>query len=154
MAEFDIVTLDAAQTYDLRRRVLRNGDPAATVGFDGDHVPTTVHLGVVRLAGPRAGEIVATSTWWQTPFEPEPGARAVQLRGMATEPELQGSGLGGMLIEAGLVAMNDNDIEVVWARARSTALGFYLAHGFVAVGDEFVDATTGLAHHVVVIRLA
>ena len=28
---------------------------------------------------------------------------------------------------------------------------FYVAHGFVAVGDEFVDATTGLPHRIVVV---
>ncbi len=154
MTEFDVIAISAEQTYDLRRRVLRRDDPDAIVGFDGDHLATTVHLGVTCMAGPWAGTIVATSTWWRAPFEDDPHARAVQLRGMATEPALQGSGLGGLLLDAGAGVMRDDDVELVWARARSTALAFYLAHEFIAVGDEFIDATTGLAHRIVTTRLS
>ena len=39
----------------------------------------------------------------------------------------------------------------VWARARCTALAFYVANGFDVVGDEFVDGTTGLPHRIVVV---
>ena len=42
---------------------------------------------------------------------------------------------------------------LVWARARDTALAFYVRHGFRVTGDGFVDEATQLPHHVVVRRL-
>ena len=39
---------------------------------------------------------------------------------------------------------------VVWARARDTALPFYVRHGFSTVGVGYVDLTTGLPHHDVI----
>jgi len=42
----EIVELDATGTHALRRSVLRNGDPAASVVFDEDAWPGTIHLGV------------------------------------------------------------------------------------------------------------
>ena len=37
--------------------------------------------------------------------------------------------------------------RLMWANARDTALGFYAAHGFEAVGDGFVTTDTCLPHH-------
>jgi GNAT superfamily N-acetyltransferase len=70
---------------------------------------------------------------------------------MASEPALQGQGLGAALLGAGLDRAHDQGATRVWARARSTALAFYVANGFDVVGDEFVDGTTGLPHRIVVI---
>jgi hypothetical protein len=41
---------------------------------------------------------------------------------------------------------------VVWAKARDTALGFYLRLGWVVVGEGFVY--NGLPHHTAVLDLA
>ena len=94
-------------------------------------------------------QVVAVSTWMRRPFAERPEAVAVQLRGMATDPVRQGAGLGARLLEAGLDRARSDGADLVWARARSTALAFYLANGFGRVGDEFVDTTTGLPHVVV-----
>jgi thiamine transport system ATP-binding protein len=142
-----VVELRPADTHDLRRRVLRASMPAADVVFDGDEIPTTVHLGIIS-----DDTVVAVSTWLQAPLPDRPGAAAVQLRGMATDPTMQGRGAGTTLLEAGVERARAAGAELVWARARSTALAFYLAHGFVTVGDEFVDAATRLPHIVVVRR--
>ena len=72
-----------------------------------------------------------------------------QLRGMATANGRRGGGLGGILVEAGCQRCAGAGGRVVWARARDAALGFYVAHAFEVVGDGFIDATTGLPHHVV-----
>jgi predicted GNAT family N-acyltransferase len=144
MAEYRVVQLAAADTHSLRRDVLRNGMPGRPVIFDGDDLPGTVHLGV------RDGDaLVAISTWLPNNYNGEP---AVQLRGMATVPTLQGRGVGGILINAGCerAAMI---APLVWARARDTALGFYMRHGFTVVGDGFVDETTQIPHHVIVRHL-
>ena len=148
-----VVDLRPADTHDLRRRVLRASMPSAEVTFDGDDVPSTFHLGIASETDPvtgRPGRIIAVSTWMRSPFADRPEASAVQLRGMATEPSMQGTGLGAQLLEAGVQRARETGADLVWARARSSALPFYLAHGFVAASDEFIDATTGLPHVVVV----
>ena len=52
--------------------------------------------------------------------------------------------------DAGLERLAALDVEVVWARARVSALDFYLHAGFETRGDEYVDITTGLAHRDIV----
>jgi GNAT superfamily N-acetyltransferase len=144
VAELEVVELRAAETYPLRFAVLRAGTPSDVVTFDGDEGDGTVHLGVRR-----GDEIVAVSTWIPNPRDGEP---AVQLRGMATAQDHQGQGLGTLLLEAGCERARAI-APLVWARARDTALDFYLRHGFSVDGPGFVDATTALPHHIIVRRL-
>ena len=135
-----VVHLTAEQTHPLRRTVLRDGTASDVVVFDGDDEPSTFHLGAVD----DSGTIVAISTWMRRPFGEEPNA--CQLRGMATSTTERGGGIGAALLAAGLTECASRGASVVWARARVSALGFYLRHGFTADGDEYVDATTGLPH--------
>lgn len=138
----DVVTITAADTHDLRWRVLRDGTLSDAVVFDGDEDAGTFHLGVRD----GDGTIVAISTWLQRSHPTAPDRPAHQLRGMAIEPSLRGRGVGTLLLMAGLTACKARESDVVWAHARSTALSFYERHGFVVSGDEYVDETTGLAH--------
>jgi predicted GNAT family N-acyltransferase len=139
-----IVELTAPETHDLRRRVLRAGMNTQDVDFAEDHIEGTVHVGWTV-----DGVLVATSTWVPAPWQHEP---AIQLRGMAVDQQHQGGGVGGLLLGAGLAAMAERGHEIVWARARDAALRFYCRHGFVIVGDGFIDDTTQLPHHHVVWR--
>jgi predicted GNAT family N-acyltransferase len=156
----EVVVIERSDTYALRRSVLRNGDPDAVVAFDEDLLPGTMHLGLRDGA-----EVVATSSWMPRPLPAEyavdprdrlpvdvPAAHR-QLRGMATANGRRGTGIGGLLLEAGCRRCADAGDEIVWARARDAALQFYERHGFEVLGDGFVDATTGLPHHVVRRRL-
>jgi predicted GNAT family N-acyltransferase len=138
----DIVEIAAADTHELRHTVLRSGTPSTVVVFDGDDLPSTFHLGV-RQDDDR---IVAVSTWVLRPHRSTPDRDAFQLRGMATSADLRGTGLGGRLLEAGLVESASRGATVVWARARVSALKFYEARGFSTVGDAYVDETTDLPH--------
>ena len=144
MSEPRVVEVTSADTYPLRMAVLRHDTPTKEVAFPEDDWPGTVHLAVEL-----DGELVATSTW--VPRELD-GASAVQLRGMATARGLQGRGLGGILLAAGCRRAAAAGYELVWARARDSALGFYERHGFEVRGDGFVDDATQLPHHLVVRR--
>lgn len=145
MSEPEIVELTPEQTHPLRLAVLRFDTPTKEVVFPEDTWPGALHLGL-RVDG----EVVATSSW--VPREHD-GAPAVQLRGMATDRRLQGSGLGGVLLEAGCARQATAGVPLVWANARDAALAFYLRHGFEVVGEGFIDANTQLPHHRVVRRL-
>jgi hypothetical protein len=142
----EVVAIAADDTHALRRSVLRDGDPTATVAWDEDTWPGTVHLGL-RIDG----ELLGTSTWIPRamPGDEGHGDGSWQLRGMATANGRRGGGLGGILLEAGCQRCAGSGGRLVWARARDAALGFYVGHAFEVVGEGFVDATTGLPHHVV-----
>ena len=137
----DVVRLTASDTHPLRRSVLRDGTPSDQVVFDGDDEPTTFHLGV------RADdEIVAISTWMARRYPDLPALAGYQLRGMAIDRSMQGAGVGGRLLVAGVERCIELGAVVVWARARVTALAFYERHGFTTHGPEYTDLTTGLQH--------
>jgi len=141
-----VVEVAATDTHDLRRRVLRDDSPTAALEFDGDDEPTSFHLAIER-----DDVIVAVSSWMQRALPDDPRDTDVQLRGMASEPALQGQGIGATLLRAGLDRAHHRGATRVWARARCTAVAFYVANGFDVVGDEFVDGTTGLPHRIVVV---
>ena len=137
-----VAPIAATDTHDLRRRVLRDGEPDAVVSWSVDDQPGTVHLGVFD----DDGRLIGVSTWCRT----ETG---VQLRGMATDPEALGRGVGSLLVGAGLDRARGLGERRVWANARVTALGFYERQGFVATGPVFDTLDTGLPHRLVAIQL-
>lgn len=143
-----VVTITADDTHDLRRRVLRDvaADDAAVadVEWEGDNLADTTHFGIEV-----DGRIVAISTWLSSPDPDDPLVPAVQLRGMATDPEYVSQGFGAMLLQAGRRHARSIGAEVVWANARVSALGFYERAGFDVVGPVFVTAATGLEHRLV-----
>jgi GNAT superfamily N-acetyltransferase len=141
---YAVVELTADETHPLRLAVLRADTPNREVVFAEDDIAGTVHLGVRDANG-----VVAISTWIPRPYHDEP---AVQLRGMATAPDLQGHGIGALLLESGCTRAA-TVAPLVWARARDTALDFYVRHGFTVDGDGFIDEHTGKPHHVIVRRV-
>jgi predicted GNAT family N-acyltransferase len=142
--DFRVVELTAEETHSLRFAVLRADTPSKVLNFDGDDLPGTVHLGVRQVDA-----IVAVSTWLPSGYGDQ---SAVQLRGMATAKHLQARGLGALLIESGCERAA-RIAPLVWARARDTALAFYVRHGFTVDGEGFIDESTQLAHHIIVRRL-
>jgi predicted GNAT family N-acyltransferase len=114
----------------LRSAVLRDGGPA---GLPGDDDPATVHLaarapdgrvaGVVRLAPAPCPWRDAGAPW--------------QLRAMATDDAVRGTGAGRALVTAGLALVAARGGDLVWCNARVSAVGFYERMGFTAVTGRF-----------------
>lgn len=134
----------------LRLAVLRAGMVNQSVNFDGDDEPTTVHFGAFS----DAGENIGVSTWMRRSYQPAPQLKGLQLRGMATAANMQGRGIGGLLLGAGLQFGLKNDFDLIWANARDAALAFYNRHGYRTVGEGFIENVTQLPHHLVVKYLA
>ena len=139
------VAIDAV--LPVRLRVLRAGTPSDDPRFEGDDDPTTLHLAALL-----DGEVVAVSTWLRRPWPFAPDRPAVQLRGMATDAPARGTGVGGLLLEAGVERAFASGAELVWANARDTALRFYRTHGFAVEGEGFLTLDTKLPHHRVIRR--
>ena len=125
----------AADVADLRSRVLREGAPH--VGFDDDEEPTTLHLGALV-----DGRVVGVATFALR----ERGV--YQLRGMAVEPALQGTGVGRAVLVEAERRLRALGARQLWANGRDTALGFYERAGWRVEGEGY--EVIGLPHHRVV----
>lgn len=147
-----VVEITAGDTHDLRRRVLRVGVPTTEVRFAEDELEGTFHLGVLLGPGGDA-PLVAISTWVPRRHPDHPAVEGLQLRGMATDPSVRGTGCGSLVLHAGLGRAHQLGAGLVWARARDSALEFYLAHGFVTFGPGYTDLATALPHHDVIHHL-
>ncbi len=127
---------------DLRTRVLRDGDPSRAARHPLDAAPSTWHFGAFL-----GEDLVGSASFFLSPGPLEPTGDAYQLRYMAVEPDLQGRGVGRVLLDHAEAILAANSIRRVWAHARDTALGFYRATGWeVVAGSEHRSAETGLPH--------
>jgi predicted GNAT family N-acyltransferase len=129
----EVREIAAADSTDLRRRVLRGGLDVPPLG---DAVGA-VHLGAYD--GPTlvaTGNIVKepsghpSETWWR-------------IRGMATEPYRRGQGAGRLVLDALLHHAKTHGGGGVWLNARTPARAFYARAGFENDGEEWDDPQIG-----------
>jgi predicted GNAT family N-acyltransferase len=134
--------LSVEEVLPLRTRVLRpHFVPGRLAHFLEDDLPLTRHYGVVDAGG----QILAVATFFKHPtpvFEDEP---ALKLRGMAVEPDLQGHGIGQMLLDACLprLALAFPECPTIFCNARISAVPFYTRAGFKTWGEEFLIPDIG-----------
>ena len=143
----EIQHIPAADTYDLRARVLRDGDFAAAHVRDDD-LPGAWHLGA-RCSDTLAG----VASFYPRPSPLATDVPAVQLRFMAVEPAMHGHGIGRELLDHVVRELREKNIRILWANGRDTALGFYTHVGFTVVGDGFIHEP-GLPHHLITLGLS
>ena len=148
MTEIKVVEIKTLETYTLRTAVLRDNTPTSDPRYPEDTKNGTIHLGIYDT-----DELIGTSTWVINAWHQDPEANAVQLRGMAVAKHKQGFGLGTLLLDAGLAHAERMNTKYVWAKARDTALAFYLDHEFIVVGNGFTEGITQMPHHFVVRKL-
>lgn len=141
---YRVEELTIADILDLRMSVLRRGTPSQSATYAEDDDPSTRHLGV-RIDD----TVVACSTWVQRSYPLDTGRKAMQLKGMAVADHLQGTGIGRDVLLAGIALAEQLHCDYVWARARNSAMGFYVRNGMNVVGEEFVDEATAMPHHLV-----
>jgi predicted GNAT family N-acyltransferase len=143
---FRVVKIATEETYDLRTAVLRADTPTSDPKYAEDSKHGTVHLGIFD----ENKNLIATSTWVINPWQEDPSAIAIQLRGMAVATSYQKSGLGKLLLDSGVTHAKTHNAKYVWAKARDSALDFYLRNDFKSVGDGFTEGVTQMPHHLVV----
>lgn len=145
----DVVTpMSLDEIMGLRIAVLRIGTPVTTCDYPEDLYDDVVHLGIRRN-----GTVIGTSTWFAKECPEALGETAMQLKGMAVDTQFHGQGLGALLIDAGITHARTRSIQLVWARARDSAMGFYERCGFTSMGEQFIDGPTAMPHHIVLRRL-
>ena len=123
-----------ADTAELRRRVLRGGRPVDLADDD----PTLFHVGAYD-----GEQLVGTGNVRREPAPWAPDVPAWRLRGMATEPDRRGEGVGAAVLEALLEHCQAEGGGELWCNARTPARTFYQRAGFTEVGEEWVDPEIG-----------
>jgi len=119
-------------TYPLRAAVLR--PDGGQIVWAGDEDPATFHLAARTADGQVAGVVRYSPA--PCPWRPE--ARSPwQLRGMATDPAVRGTGAGRLLVDDGLARVAARGGDLVWCDARVPAAGFYERMGFTVVTEPF-----------------
>ena len=138
----EVVALTLEDIMPLRVKVLRKGTPVTHCNYPEDTYEDVIHLGVKN-----ENTVVGTSSWFRKECPDLDGEAAIQLKGMAVDDSLQGSGIGVQIIAAGLALATERGVSIVWARARDSALGFYVRCGFTEIGPGYIDEPTGMPHH-------
>ena len=138
-AESVIITLeesDADTTYPLWRDVLREGRPVDRLADPA---------GTFHLAALTSGRLVGVVRFSPAPCPWRRARSPWQLRGMATDPSVRGTGAGRALVTEGLTRLAALGGDLVWCDARVPAVGFYERMGFAVVTDRF-DKPEGGPH--------
>jgi len=146
---FEVVEITTEQTYALRTAILRHDTPNSDPRYAEDSQPETIHLGIFAADQ----SLIGTSTWAIQPFSADPSSRAVHLRGMAVQTTHQNNGLGKLMLDAGVDRARNHGAKYVWAKARDSALNFYIRNGFSIYGDGFTEGVTQLPHHIIVYKI-
>lgn len=137
--------VDPRALHDLRRRVLRDDDPLVDVTNPRDDDTSTLHLAGYLLDRPVVG---ASFFEVSAPFAP--GEGVYQLRYMATDFDVQGRGLGSRLLTHAVEVLARRGATLLWANARTSAVGFYTATGWRVLENSLhVSAETGIDHVVI-----
>lgn len=132
MSRIEARAITAAETWPLRLAVLRPGRPLPAAQFPGDDLLFTRHFGAFR-----DGKLVGITSLFRAEMPERPGVSALQLRGMATAPEVRGAGCGRALMAASIAFARESGIKLIWCNARTSAVGFYRKAGWEIVGEEF-----------------
>lgn len=116
------------EVVPLRMTVLRAGMPESASRWTGDLEADTTHF--VATDGER---IVGIASVMRRPWPGFGDGPGWQLRGMAVDPALRGTGVGRLVLDAVCAHV----AAPVWCNARVTALGFYEREGWRPIGDVF-----------------
>ena len=131
----------AGVTYPLRGAVLRPGRP---VEMPGDDDPATCHLAARTATGPGVGTVVGVVRFHPNPCPWRPEATSAwQVRGMATDPAVRGTGAGRALVAEVLARVARLGGDLVWCDARAAAVGFYERMGFRVITEPYEISPIG-----------
>lgn len=135
------------QTRPLRRKILRPHQDPSELAYPGDDWEESAHFALFAR-----DRIVGVASVYPMGRDGERSLDQWRLRGMATDPEVRGTGGGRILFEATRDHARSARGSVYWCNARTTAIGFYQRMGMNTVGDEFCPPGLG-PHFVMELKL-
>jgi predicted GNAT family N-acyltransferase len=139
LSTIEIHSISAAETYDLRHRILRPHEPRSLRAHPSDTAPGALHIG-----GFLNGQLIGVGS-----IVPEPREHATQptcwrVRGMAVLESVRGTGAGGKILQALIDYTCTQHLPAeIWCNGRANVKGFYERFGFSQEGDLFDSPGTG-----------
>lgn len=144
-AEFDVLEeLNLSQEplskdiINLRQSVLHPNGPVTRVTYSPDTDTLAIHICVRKY-----GELVAVGTMLPEDEQEARSESVWRIRGMAVHPEMQGKGLGGLILNEMFEVLKNTEVKtkmkvtLVWCNARVEALNLYTRFGFEVLDGEF-----------------
>jgi len=142
---FEVRRVDPEVLYDLRRRVLRADNPDVSVAYVRDTEVTSIHF-----AGCLGDRVVVSASLYPSESPLNPELKTFQLRYVATDFDVQGKGLGGIVLDVVEEELRALGVEQVWANGRDTAVDFFRAHNWQLIaGSEHLIPETNLPHTII-----
>lgn len=130
--DFQIQLCSPDTLRPLRLRVLRPGRSPEVVIYPADSLSGSFHLAAIYKE-----QVIGAASWMP---EAHPGFQRknpYRLRGMATDPQFQGKGVGKALIQESLRQLQSRSVDFAWCNAREVAFTFYSRLGFRFYGELF-----------------
>jgi GNAT superfamily N-acetyltransferase len=143
--EFRIDRVPAADTWELRREVLRPHQSTQEMALADDDQPLTASFAVLDDGGRtigtgRVGLGPPPST---LDHQAPPGQPVWRLRGMATREDARRAGIGGAVLGRLIGHVAEHGGGLLWCNARVPAVNLYRRAGFVKHGPEWDDPAIG-----------
>ena len=127
----EIKEISVDQARPIRQQVLRPHQAASELVYPGDDAIDSFHLGAIR-----GDDVLAILSMYFSP-KPDESTNAWRIRGMASVPEIRGTGFGRKLVEVARDKAWAIERAPIWCNARESAFGFYEKLGFVTEGCIF-----------------
>lgn len=170
---YTLKRFSSEEIIPLRHKVLRPGEAVETALFPEDNFQSTIHYGLsengaikVCLTLLKTRPLLAEDADFLSPGafklylkeilqNAEAGqADAWQLRGMAADPEVQGKGLGGKLIQFAVNdALREGYSVIFWCNARLKAVPFYQKNGWQISSEMFEVPKYGPHHRMIFVNM-
>ena len=144
-------SVTAADTRDLRHRVLRPNQPVEAAVYPLDEQEDAAHFGAFDNS--LDGDAVGVASIFREAQGGGTDTAEFRVRGMAVVPASQGGGIGRRLLQACVDHARSLGGSRVWCNARVTAADFYEHCGFAQRGDDFDLPPLG-PHRVMVLELS
>ena len=139
VASLSIEQVDPASTVLLRREVLRPHQGFAELLAETDAIPD-----VFAIAALVERQVVSCALAGPEPCPDLPSAAEPwRVRGMATDPQHRGQGLGSRVLARVMEEVRRRGGRTIWCNARVPARALYERAGFRPVGDPWVDPVIG-----------
>lgn len=129
---YHISKIPTEYTLPLRQKVLKPFLHVDECVNPGDNDPTSFHLGLFHER-----KLVSICTFVTEPHQSFYAGNPHRLRGMATDQNYRGQGLGQILLQHGTNVLRQKRCDLLWCNARQRAFSFYEKMGFFYVGPSF-----------------
>jgi predicted GNAT family N-acyltransferase len=136
--EQGVKLIEAEETWELRKKILRSQSNNEDYKFTSDLDPTCFHLGYKIQ-----DRIIAIGSFYFESHKELDSGNPYRLRGMATDFDFQGQGYGEIVLLKSFEVLNSKKCDLLWCNARIRAESFYAKLGFHVKGEIFKIEGTG-----------